>query len=117
MKLDRTRGFTLIELLVVIGIIAVLVGILLPTLTRARASANRTSCLSNQRQLMMAIGMYQNRFRNHLPPPIKEGNPGAGHRLYQPDPAVNAIGAYQGWTGLGILYGAGIIVKTPGPKD
>jgi prepilin-type N-terminal cleavage/methylation domain-containing protein len=118
MQHRRKLGFTLIELLVVIGIIAVLVGILLPTLTRARSAAARTSCLSNQRQLMMAVVMYQNRYRNFLPPTITGGgNPGASHRLYHPDPVVNTRGAYQNWVLLGILYGSGIMVKTPAPSD
>ncbi len=63
----RTRAFTLIELLLVIAIIALLISILLPALAAARQSAKRTACLSNERQLGIAMGGYQTDNRTFFP--------------------------------------------------
>ena len=62
-----TRAFTLVELLVVIGIIGLLLGLLLPTLTRARVQARQAVCLSNLRQLMTAAGAYADDYAGRLP--------------------------------------------------
>ena len=63
-----TRGFTLIELLVVITIIAILASILFPVFSRARAKARQTACLSNVKQLSLAINMYTQDYDEMLIP-------------------------------------------------
>ncbi len=60
-------GFTLVELLVVIGIIALLIAMLLPALTKARDAANRTACLSNERQLYISMLNYSEIYKDAVP--------------------------------------------------
>jgi prepilin-type N-terminal cleavage/methylation domain-containing protein/prepilin-type processing-associated H-X9-DG protein len=64
---SRRRGFTLVELLVVIGIIALLISILLPSLSRAREQGNMIKCLSNIRQLGIAFQGYTNQSKGRFP--------------------------------------------------
>jgi prepilin-type N-terminal cleavage/methylation domain-containing protein/prepilin-type processing-associated H-X9-DG protein len=71
---SQRRGFTLVELLVVIGIIAILIGILLPSLLRARAASRSVACKSNLRQLVLATHMFAQEHQGFLPKAQNNGS-------------------------------------------
>src|SRR5690348_16536957 len=64
----RFGAFTLIELMVVIGILAILMALLLPALSRAKAKAHQITCLNNNRQMLLAATMYANDHDDEYPP-------------------------------------------------
>src|ERR1017187_3222230 len=66
-RLSGFSGFTLIELLTVIAVIAILAALLLPVLTSAKSKGYAISCLSNERQLMLATLVYVTDFNDSLP--------------------------------------------------
>lgn len=76
---SNRRAFTLVELLVVIGIIALLISILLPSLTAARRQADRIKCLSSLKQLHLAYVQYATEYKGHWPLAryMYPGTPGA----------------------------------------
>ncbi len=110
----RTFGFTLIELLVVVSIVALLISLLLPALSQARAWSRQTVCQSNVRQMLMALHIYSDEHDGYFPPGHGGANalttwgitspwarPGNGRFDYD--------GGTEGWTGLGKLFQYGML--------
>ena len=94
LRRQSVHGFTLIELLVVISIIALLIGILLPTLSVVRQRARQAVCMSNLRQTGIAVESYRGQFKElfplarYMPPPFPS--------LFNDPSLPKALSAYMG---------------------
>ena len=82
---SQRRGFTLVELLVVIGIIALLISILLPSLAKAREAGNSVKCLANLRSLSQAMISFTNDHKGYMP-----GRAGTGLTKYSTSGGVQS---------------------------
>lgn len=111
---NASRGFTLIDTLVTLAIVALLISILLPSLSGAREAARRVACASNVRQIGLGITMYADDHSDRLPPSVHapdgntpefsgESNPAEMMTMRLPLTPADA-NKPSPWDGIGLLY-------------
>lgn len=108
-----SRGFSLIDVLVTLMVIALLLGILLPSMNKARETARRVVCASNVRQIGLAIAMYADDSKNHIPYTVFAPPGARSDDLELADTVIVRFSSARfnedgdadfEWDGLGLLY-------------